>query len=56
MSEINTDLVYEDAKLGEIDVEEIKRKFDVESRFRVSAGWQGKLVAIIAFAMSCFQF
>lgn len=56
MSEINTDLVYEDAKLGEIDVEEIKRKFDVESRFRILTGWQGKLVAVIAFAMSCFHF
>ncbi|MCE5201874.1 MAG: TRAP transporter permease [Synergistaceae bacterium] len=32
------------------------RKYDTEARFRALTGWQGKLVMIIAIAMSCFHF
>lgn len=39
-----------------INLDELMRKYDTESRFRILSGWQGKLVAIIAVAMSCFHF
>jgi len=39
-----------------IDIEDVMRKYDTESRFRVLSGWQGKLITIIAIAMSCFHF
>ncbi|MDD4159446.1 MAG: TRAP transporter permease [Synergistaceae bacterium] len=32
------------------------RKYDTEARFRALEGWQAKLVALIAIAMSCFHF
>ncbi|MCF0247419.1 MAG: TRAP transporter permease [Synergistes sp.] len=32
------------------------RKYDTEARFRALGGWQGKLVSLIAVAMSCFHF
>ena len=32
------------------------RKYDTEARFRALTGWQGKMVALLAVAMSCFHF
>ena len=55
MSEIETKAaaVEENAK---IDLEDLMRKYDTEARFRALGGWQGKLVSLIAVAMSCFHF
>ena len=39
-----------------LNLEELMRKYDTESRFRILSGWQAKLVALIAVAMSCFHF
>ncbi len=39
-----------------IDLEDLMRKYDTEARFRTLEGWQLKLVALIAIAMSCFHF
>lgn len=41
---------------NQIDFDELMRKYDTEARFRALTGWQGKLVMIIAIAMSCFHF
>ena len=32
------------------------RKYDTEARFRTLSGWQGKMIAVLAVAMSCFHF
>ena len=40
----------------QIDLDDLMRKYDTEARFRTLKGWQGKLVALIAIAMSCFHF
>ena len=55
VSEIETKAaaVEENAK---IDLEDLMRKYDTEARFRALGGWQGKLVSLIAVAMSCFHF
>ncbi|MDY9920495.1 MAG: TRAP transporter permease [Synergistota bacterium] len=39
-----------------IDLDDLMRKYDTEARFRTLEGWQLKLVALIAIAMSCFHF
>ena len=39
-----------------IDLDDLMRKYDTEARFRALDGWQGKLVAFIAIAMSTFHF
>ncbi len=41
---------------NQIDFDELMRKYDTEARFRALDGWQGKMVMIIAIAMSCFHF
>ncbi|MDR2696479.1 MAG: TRAP transporter large permease subunit, partial [Deltaproteobacteria bacterium] len=41
---------------GSIDFDALMREFDTESRFRLVSGWQGKLIACLAVAMSCFHF
>lgn len=41
---------------SKVDLDELMRKYDTESRFRILSGWQSKLVAILAVAMSCFHF
>jgi TRAP transporter 4TM/12TM fusion protein len=41
---------------GNIDFNELMRKYDSESKFRVFSGWLAKLVMLIAVAMSCFHF
>ena len=40
----------------QIDLDDLMRKYDTEARFRALEGWQAKLVALIAIAMSCFHF
>jgi len=39
----------------EIDLDEVRRQFDTESRFRELMGWQGWLITTIAVAMSLFH-
>ncbi len=41
---------------SEIDFDDLMRKYDTEARFRALEGWQGKLVSLLAIAMSCFHF
>ena len=33
---------------AKIDLEDLMRKYDTEARFRTLAGWQGKMVALLA--------
>ena len=40
---------------GQIDFDELMRKYDTEARFRLTSGWQTKLVTILAVALSCFH-
>ncbi|GHV54457.1 C4-dicarboxylate ABC transporter [Deltaproteobacteria bacterium] len=40
---------------GSIDFEEIMRKYDTESRFRIVFGWQKMVVTVLAVALSCFH-
>ncbi|NLD05686.1 MAG: TRAP transporter permease [Synergistaceae bacterium] len=40
----------------QIDLDDLMRKYDTEARFRTLEGWQLKLVALIAIAMSSFHF
>ena len=40
---------------GQIDFDELMRKYDTEARFRITSGWQTKLVTILAVALSCFH-
>ena len=56
MTEDKTNNAEVQGNTGTIDVEDLMRKFDTESRFRSLTGWQGKLVTLIAVAMSCFHF
>ncbi len=44
------------AAQGEIDFDELMRKYDTEARFRTPPGWQLKLIVFLAIAMSCFHF
>jgi len=39
-----------------INLDDLMRKYDTESRFRLLSGWQAKFVMFIAIAMSCFHF
>ncbi len=41
---------------GSIDFDELMRKYDTESRFRVLSGWQAGLITLLAVSMSCFHF
>ncbi|MDR2451494.1 MAG: TRAP transporter permease [Candidatus Accumulibacter sp.] len=41
---------------GRVDFDELLRKFDTESAYRVFSGWLAKLVMIAAVGMSCFHF
>ncbi|MDR0577936.1 MAG: TRAP transporter permease [Candidatus Accumulibacter sp.] len=41
---------------GAIDFNELMRKYDSESAFRIFSGWLAKLVMLVALAMSCFHF
>jgi TRAP transporter 4TM/12TM fusion protein len=42
-------------EMTEIDLDEVRRQFDTESRFRELMGWQGWLITTIAVAMSLFH-
>lgn len=52
----NAGQIQEADEQARLNLDELMRKYDTESRFRILSGWQGKLVAIIAVAMSCFHF
>ena len=49
----NAGQIQEADEQTKLNLEELMRKYDTESRFRILSGWQGKLVALIAVAMSC---
>ena len=53
-TEVKTAAAMEES--ARIDLDDLMRKYDTESRFRILAGWQGKMVALLAVAMSCFHF
>lgn len=40
---------------GAIDFDELLRKYDTEARFRITFGWQAKLITLLAVALSCFH-
>ncbi len=52
----NAGQIQEADEQTKLNLEELMRKYDTESRFRILSGWQGKLVALIAVGMSCFHF
>lgn len=54
--EENSNLHNSEHHGGQIDLDDLMRKYDTESRFRILQGWQAKLVTLIAFAMSLFHF
>ena len=41
--------------IDDIDVEEIKRRYDSESRFRSPSDWMGRMISVIAVMMSLFH-
>lgn len=41
---------------AQLNLDEIMKKYDTESRFRSLDGWQAKLISILAVAMSLFHF
>jgi len=45
-----------DIQPAQVDFDELLRKYDTEARFRNLTGWSGRLVALLAVAMSCFHF
>lgn len=54
MADLNSNANAEKHK--QLDLDEIIRKYDTESRFRLLKGWQAKLVTVLAVAMSIFHF
>lgn len=60
MSETETKVTPDSTAAGlqpaQIDFDELLRKYDTEARFRHLTGWVGKMVMLIAVAMSCFHF
>lgn len=56
MSEAETKVSDLEEGNRQIDLNALMRKYDTEARFRMLTGWQGKLVALLAVAMSCFHF
>lgn len=53
-TEVKTAAAMEES--ARIDLDDLMRKYDTEARFRALTGWQGKMVALLAVAMSCFHF
>ena len=53
-TEAKTTMVMEES--AKLDLDDLMRRYDTESRFRLLSGWQGKMVALLAVAMSCFHF
>ena len=41
--------------IDDIDVEEIKRRYDSEFRFRSPSGWTGRMISVVAVMMSLFH-
>lgn len=56
LSEVKTDFIESKVDDSKLDLDEIMRKFDITSRFRILKSWQAKFVLIIAVAMSSFHF
>ena len=56
MSETEAKVIGQVEENAKIDLEDLMRKYDTEARFRALTGWQGKMVALLAVAMSCFHF
>ncbi|GHU19283.1 C4-dicarboxylate ABC transporter [Betaproteobacteria bacterium] len=52
----NTDITPKNSGDGNIDFNELMRKFDTESAYRIFSGWLAKLMMLVAVAMSCFHF
>ena len=40
----------------QIDLDELRRRFDTEARTRILSGWEAKLVLLVAVALSLFHF
>lgn len=56
-NEVNeTEIAGSMGQSKEIDFDELMRKYDTESRFRILSGWQGKAIVLLAIAMSCFHY
>lgn len=58
MSETDVTTVVDQKQIDQqkINLDDLMRKYDTESRFRLLSGWQAKFVMFIAIAMSCFHF
>ena len=62
MSENQTDAsavvkeVEQNEERVKVDLDNLMRKYDTESRFRILHGWEATMVSLIAVAMSCFHF
>ena len=56
MSETETKVIDRTDESSKVDLDELMRKYDTEARFRTLSGWQGKMIAVLAVAMSCFHF
>ncbi|MDO4218696.1 MAG: TRAP transporter permease [Synergistaceae bacterium] len=51
-----SELTENTQKGTQLNLDEIMKKYDTESRFRSLDGWQAKLISILAVAMSLFHF
>ncbi len=51
-----SDVLDKIEKPSQIDLDELMRKYDTEARFRTLSGLAGKVVMLLAIAMSCFHF
>jgi len=56
VSETETKVIDRTDESSKVDLDELMRKYDTEARFRTLSGWQGKMIAVLAVAMSCFHF
>ena len=56
MSETEEKVIEKVEQNAKIDIDDLMRKYDTEARFRTLTGLTGKLVALLAVAMSCFHF
>jgi len=45
-----------EAEAAQIDLDELRRRFDTEARTRSLSGWEAKLVLLVAVALSVFHF
>ena len=56
VSETEAKVIDKVEENAQIDLDDLMRKYDTEARFRTLTGWQGKMVSLLAVAMSCFHF